>query len=131
MTIEIEKRLWNDFTLWAQANNMSDDDMQKYVIKAFRDKFNLDKYGDLNDKIKKPEPVKKTRTTTKKKKVDDVNHEPQIQEVEQNEPINEPNDEPNDDPNRELNEGINDGINEGINEGIKPAKKKTKVLKSK
>ena len=101
MKIEINDRLYNEFVSWAQANNMNDNDMQKYIEKAFRDKFTIDKYGDLNEKIIKEEP-KKTR-----KKVELIN-EPK------NEPINEPIKEP---------------INEPIKEE-KP-KRKTRVIVSK
>ena len=100
-TIEINDRLYNEFVSWAQANNMNDNDMQKYIEKAFRDKFTIDKYGDLNEKIIKEEP-KKTR-----KKV---------------EPINEPKNEP-------INEPVNEPINEPIKEE-KP-KRKTRVIVSK
>ena len=68
-TVEINDRLYNEFVSWAQANNMNGNDIQKYVEKAFRDKFTIDKYGDLNEKIIKEEP-KKTR-----KKVEPINRE--------------------------------------------------------
>lgn len=106
MKIEINDRLYNDFATWASANNMSDDDMQKYIEKAFRDKFTLDKYGDLNDKLNKPEPPKK-RTTKKSEQPKPV------------EPINEL-----------INEHISEQISEQINEPEKP-KRKTKVIQSK
>lgn len=51
MTIEIDNRLWNEFSIWAKANELNDNDMIKYVVDAFRNKFNLDKYGDLNEKL--------------------------------------------------------------------------------
>lgn len=73
MKIEINDRLYNEFVSWAQANNMNGNDMQKYIEKAFRDKFTMDKYGDLNERIIKEEP-KKTQ-----KKIEQIN-----------EPINEP-----------------------------------------
>lgn len=76
MKIEINDRLYNEFVSWAQANNMNGNDIQKYIEKAFRDKFTIDKYGDLNEKIIKEEP-KKTQ-----KKVELIN-----------EPKNEPTDE--------------------------------------
>ena len=84
MTIEINNRLYNDFVLWAKANNMSDEDMVKYIEKAFRDKFNLDKYGDLNDKLVKEEKPKKTRKKAEPKKEESVVTEPV------DEPITEP-----------------------------------------
>lgn len=100
-TIEINDRLYNEFVSWAQANNMNDNDMQKYIEKAFRDKFTIDKYGDLNEKIIKEEP-KKTRKKA--------------------EPINEPKNEP-------INEPVNEPINEPIKE--ENPKRKTRVIVSK
>ena len=81
-TIEINDRLYNEFVSWAQANNMNDNDMQKYIEKAFRDKFTIDKYGDLNDKLTKEEPKKP------RKKVDSKPSEPIDEPI--NEPIHEP-----------------------------------------
>lgn len=57
MIIEIDDRLYNDFVNWAKANNMSETDINKYIIRAFRDKFMIDKYGDLNDKFPTKQPV--------------------------------------------------------------------------
>ena len=105
MTIEINDRLYNEFTAWAKVNNMSDDDMTKYIEKAFRDKFNLDKYGDLNEKLRKEE-------------IRELKDEPK------NKPI----------PGIETDEQISKQINEQINDGVKtenPSKRKTKVLVSK
>lgn len=108
MTIEINDRLYNEFTSWALANNMTDDDIRKYIEKAFRDRFTLDKYGDLNEKLAKEEKPKRTRKKS----------EPKPSEPD-NEPINEP-----------INEDVNEYINEYINEDVKP-KRKTKVIQSK
>ena len=87
MTIEIEDRLYNDFRMWAQANNMTETDMQKYIVKAFRDKFNLDKYGDLNDKLV-PKPTEeekpKRKTTTKQKTESTPQPEPPVVELKEN-----------------------------------------------
>lgn len=110
-TIEINNRLYNEFVLWAQANNMNDDDIQKYIEKSFRDRFMLDKYGDLNEKMEQKKPVKKT---TRKKKDEGVT------EV-VNEGVND---------NGQISELINEPINEQINEPEKP-KRKTKVIQSK
>lgn len=89
MTIEIEDRLYNDFRMWAQANNMSETDMQKYIVKAFRDKFNLDKYGDLNDKlVPKPieEPKPKRKPAVKEKVEEELKVETPVVEVKDNTP---------------------------------------------
>lgn len=67
MIIDIDDRLYNDLCLWAKANNMNGEDIKIYINKAIREKFNLDKYGDLNDKIVKKEPVKKQKKETKPK----------------------------------------------------------------
>lgn len=56
MTVEIDDRTWNDFTVWAEANGMTADGMLEYVNRAFRDRFMTDKYGDLNERFAKPEP---------------------------------------------------------------------------
>lgn len=82
MLVEINDRLYNEFVSWAQANNMNDNDMQKYIEKAFRDKFTIDKYGDLNEKLTKEEPKKVD------KKIESKPSEPI------NEPIHEPINEP-------------------------------------
>jgi len=102
MLIEIDDRLYNDFVTWAQVNNMGEEDIRKYIEKAFRDKFTIDKYGDLNEKLTKEEP-KKTRKKA---------------EVKPSEPIDEP-----------INEPINEPIIEPIKEE-KP-KRKTRVIASK
>jgi len=82
MKIEINDRLYNEFVSWAQANNMNGNDIQKYIEKAFRDKFTIDKYGDLNEKLTKEEPKKVD------KKIESKPSEPI------NEPIHEPINEP-------------------------------------
>lgn len=107
MKIEINDRLYNDFVVWAQANDMNEDDMQRYIERAFRDKFMLDKYGDLNEKLKEIKTEKKPRKTTRKK-----------------------NEEVTEDVSEAVNEEINEQINEEINEEITP-KHKTKVINSK
>jgi hypothetical protein len=111
MIIEINDRLYNEFTSWAQANNMADDDMRKYIEKAFRDRFTLDKYGDLNEKLAKEEKPKRTRKKSEPKP---------------SEPDNEPICEPINDPIPDKSEQIN----EQINEDVKP-RRKTKVIQSK
>lgn len=117
MKIEINDRLYNEFVSWALANNMTDDDIRKYIEKAFRDRFTLDKYGDLNEKLaNKEEKPKRTRKKS----------EPKPSEPD-NEPIREPNDESIPD---NKSEDVNEYINEDINEDIKP-RRKTKVIQSK
>lgn len=84
MLIEIDDRLYNDFVTWAQVNNMGEEDIRKYIEKAFRDRFTIDKYGDLNDKLAKEEKPKKTRKKAEPKKEEPVVTEPV------DEPIHEP-----------------------------------------
>lgn len=134
MTIEINNRLYNDFVLWAKANNMSDEDMIKYIEKAFRDKFNLDKYGDLNEKLhknKKPEPVNEPKNELKRDPICDPipdNSEPKNEQI--SEQISE---QINEHINEDVNEDVNEDKNEEITEEIKPVKpkRKTKVIPSK
>lgn len=83
MLIEIDDRLYNDFVTWAQVNNMGEEDIRKYIEKAFRDKYTIDKYGDLNDKLVKEEKPKKTRKKAEPKKEEPVVTEPV------DEPVNE------------------------------------------
>lgn len=111
MTIEINDRLYKEFITWAEANGMDESGIAKYIENALRDKFTLDKYGDLNKKIHssvKPsdEPI--------------------------NGPINGPIPEIGTD--EQISERINEQISEQINEDAepeKPSKRKTKVLVSK
>lgn len=88
MLIEIDDRLYNDFVTWAQVNNMGEEDIRKYIEKAFRDKYTIDKYGDLNDKLVKEEKPKKTRKKAEPKKEEPVVTEPVDEPV--NESIPEP-----------------------------------------
>lgn len=109
MTIEINDRLYNEFTAWAKVNNMSDDDMAKYIEKAFRDKFNLDKYGDLNEKLRKEE-IRELKDEQKNKPIPGIETDEQISE--------------------RINEQINGQINDDV-KTEKHSKRKTKVLVSK
>ena len=116
MTIEINDRLYKELAIWARANGMDDEDIAKYIENALREKFTLEKYGDLNDKVRKESG----------KPTDEPNHEPI------NEPINKPI--PEIGTEEQISERINEQINEQIDEDIKPEKpsrRKTKVLTSK
>ena len=80
MEINIDNRLYNDFVIWANANGLnSDKDKENYIIQAFRDKFMIDKYGDLNQKIQDLKPKAKKDPQPKIQEV-------QKQEVEITEP---------------------------------------------
>lgn len=134
MTIEINNRLYNDFVLWAKANNMSDEDIPKYIEKAFRDKFNLDKYGDLNEKLHKnrnPEPINEPKNELNREPIRGPipdNSEPKNEQI--SEQISE---QINEHINEDVNEDVNGDKNEEIPEEIKPVKpnRKTKVIASK
>lgn len=128
MTIEINQRLYDDFVSWAKANNMSDNNIDKYVERAFREKFMLDKYGDLNEKVHNANI--KSANEPNNEPINELNHEP-IQP--KNEYINEDiNEYINEDVNtsEQINEPINEQINEQIKKPEKP-KRKTKVIQSK
>lgn len=71
MLVEIDDKLYKEFKTWAKYNNFSDDEITNYINKCFRDRFTLDKYGDLNEKIKKETPIVKTTTSKKKIKKDE------------------------------------------------------------
>ena len=62
MTIEINDRLYKEFTTWAKANGMDDVEIVRYIENAFREKFTLDKYGDLNEKVGPLEQPKRKTT---------------------------------------------------------------------
>lgn len=57
-TIDIPKRLYDDIDMWCKANNI---DINKYIADNLRKAIAIDKYGDLNEKVKK-------KTESKKKK---------------------------------------------------------------
>ena len=81
MIIEIPDRLYNEFTQWALLNNMTEADITPYIISAFRNKFMLDKYGDLNEKLTpKPKP-KKSRTKTKNKEISEQTEDIIIKQI--------------------------------------------------
>ena len=109
MTIDVNDRLYKEFATWAKANGMDDAEMVRYIENAFREKFTLDKYGDLNEKVGPLEQPKRktTRKTTKPEE-----SKPAVEQI--SELINEP---------------INELINEPTNE--EPPKRKSKVLASK
>jgi len=47
---DITKRLYDDLKGWCQVNNI---ELNKYVSLKLREALTLDKYGDLNEKVKK------------------------------------------------------------------------------
>lgn len=72
--IDIDDRLYKDLTDWATLNGLSKNDIKNYINKAIRDRLNLDKYGDLNEKIKKNE-IKPQVENKEKKDVPSINKE--------------------------------------------------------
>jgi len=72
--IDIDDRLYKDLTDWATLNDLSKNDIKNYINKAIRDRLNLDKYGDLNEKIKKNE-IKPQVENKEKKDVPSINKE--------------------------------------------------------
>ena len=110
MLIEINDRLYNELTTRAEVNYV---ELAKYVEKTLRDKLVLDKYGDLNEKIKVPE-IKEDKPKKTRKKT-----EPKTPSEVISEPISE-----------SINEDVNGDKTEEITEEIKP-KRKTKVISSK
>lgn len=72
--IDIDDRLYKDLIDWATLNGLSKTDIKNYINKAIRDRLNLDKYGDLNEKIKKNE-IKPQVENKEKKDVPSINKE--------------------------------------------------------
>jgi hypothetical protein len=106
MLVEIDDKLYKEFTTWAKYNNFSDNEITVYINKCFRDRFTLDKYGDLNEKIKKETPIVKTTTSKKKiKKDEDV-----IVEI------------------KNVNDEINQNMNIITNQNITPSTSKKKKI---
>lgn len=87
MLVEIDNRLYNEFVVWAESNNMGSDEISRYIEKAFRERFTLDKYGDLNEKMvvneevneqkpeEQPKPSKTKASTPVKDNVLHLNEE--------------------------------------------------------
>lgn len=72
--IDIDDRLYKDLIDWATLNGLSKTDIKNYINKAIRDRLNLDKYGDLNEKIKQNE-IKPQVENKEKKDVPSINKE--------------------------------------------------------
>jgi hypothetical protein len=72
--IDIDDRLYKDLIDWATLNGLSKTDIKNYINKAIRDRLNLDKYGDLNEKIKQNE-IKPQVENKEKKDVPSIKKE--------------------------------------------------------
>lgn len=58
MKIDIDNRLYNDIEAYCSANAL---EPMKYIEKVLRERLAIDKYGDLNEKLRKfVEPETKT-----------------------------------------------------------------------
>ncbi len=100
MLVEIDNRLYNEFVVWAESNNMGSDEISRYIEKAFRERFTLDKYGDLNEKMvvneevneQKPEEQPKPSKTKASAPVKD--NVPHLNEETDSHPVPQPETEP-------------------------------------
>ena len=65
MTVEVEliNRIYTNLCEFCDANGL---DVQEYMSNAITERYNLDKYGDLNEKLAKKEEKKPTTKRTKK-----------------------------------------------------------------
>ena len=100
MTVEIEiiDRVFYGLEDFCSANGL---DVKEYMSDAIMEKYNLDKYGDLNEKLTKKVNIESTKTDENKKKVgrpkkikeEEINNEqdivPQTTEDRQTEPTEE------------------------------------------
>ena len=100
MTVEIEiiDRVFYGLEDFCSANGL---DVKEYMSDAIMEKYNLDKYGDLNEKLVKKVDIESTKTDenkkkagrTKKIKEEEINNEqdivPQTTEDRQTEPKEE------------------------------------------
>lgn len=100
MTVEIEiiDRVFYGLEDFCSANGL---DVKEYMSDAIMEKYNLDKYGDLNEKLTKKVNIESTKTDETKKKVgrpkkikeEEINNEqdiaPQTTEDRQTEPKEE------------------------------------------
>lgn len=94
MTVEIEiiDRVYYNIEDFCEVNGL---DVREYMSNAITERYNLDKYGDLNEKLAKKEEKKpSTRRTKKEEPIDDVKPvkittEQKIEEVEIKKPIDE------------------------------------------
>lgn len=100
MTVEIEiiDRVFYGIEDFCSVNGL---DVKEYMSDAIMEKYNLDKYGDLNEKLVKKVDIESTKTDENKKKVgrpkkikeEEINNEqdiaPQTTEDRQTEPKEE------------------------------------------
>lgn len=89
--IEIEAKLYKDILVYCGANAINP---VNYIEKALRERLATDKYGDLNQKIRKvEEPIE---TTVTKEEIHIISSEPLTEEVQiqENNEISKPNEFP-------------------------------------
>lgn len=56
ITIEVDDKLGENIKRFCKLNNMT---YTEYLSKIIEEKFNVDRFGDLNEKVKKKQPVLK------------------------------------------------------------------------
>lgn len=56
ITIEVDDKLGDNIKRFCKLNNMT---YTEYLSKIIEEKFNIDRFGDLNEKINKKKPVLK------------------------------------------------------------------------
>ena len=59
MTIEIDNRLYENIVQWCNANGV---EPKAYIEKALRERIATDKYGDLNERLRKNESEQTTES---------------------------------------------------------------------
>lgn len=109
-TIEIEAKLYNDILAYCKTNALNP---VKYIEKALRERIATDKYGDLNQKIRKTEEPIRNDVTNEESHI--VSQEPLTEEIQiqENHEVSKPN---------EISNGI---------DVLKEEKRKKRQLKTK
>lgn len=84
--LSIEDTKHDEFVKWCEINNIKP---EEFISKAFIEKYTLAKYGDLNEKLNKPEAKKEEKSKTSRKKKDGDEIEKVIVEVKKEEEVKE------------------------------------------
>ena len=89
--IEIENKLYNDIVSYCVANALNP---VKYIEKTLRERIATDKYGDLNQKIRKVDEPVETTVTNEESYI--VSQEPLTEEIQiqENHEVSKPNEFP-------------------------------------
>lgn len=102
--LRFSRRAYNELKLWAGTNNLTDDEISKYVENALIKQLTLDKYGDLNEKIVKNDPNREPNRDPNREPIPDIS-----------EPINE---QINEQINGEISEDVSEDVNEDVNKKV-------------